>query len=145
METLIQKIKNEGIKYHIHWFSGCGDDDLRNNYYEQMKELSHMTKSSRTINFDKIDSLFNTLHEEGINIFNNNKKKIVDEYLKYYRLGSLGLALFQIINIPFLVASNLAVEAYDNIYSRLYSEPRFIVSLAIEQRIKKQFKVKEDL
>jgi len=145
LNNIINKLKSEKIEHYIHWLSGCGKNKLSDEYYDQMKELHSMTSETDSITAKQLGKFLENLEKEGRNIFHENKDNIFKKFRKYYNYGSLALSLLQVMNLQFLVASNIAAVALEKIYEKLEENPKFLVSLAIEDRLKKYFNKKKDL
>jgi predicted GTPase len=139
LDALINKIKNENITSYIHWLSGCGKDKLSDEYYQQINNLHNFTAETDSITAKQMKVFLDELEEEGKRIFAYDEENIFKKYKKYFEYGGVGILLAGFLNIPVLLLANLAYFGFQNLYSHLYMDEKFLISVAIENRIKTAF------
>jgi len=143
MDTLKQKLKDENVNSYIHWLSGCGN--FSDDYLNQMIYLYRLTNESKFIKESGINNIYSDLIEEGKSVVKNNKNEIFNKYKKYIEYTAIGLTFANMIGLPMLIFSNIAVYGLEKLYTDVLLDKKFLLSLAIEERMKTHFKKKDDL
>jgi putative ribosome biogenesis GTPase RsgA len=145
LDRLTQIIRKENIEKQIVWKSGCGEDEISDNYYNQMEILSAMTNNYITINPIFITVLYKQLVEEGKIVFEKNPIITLQRWIGYFNAGTLGLAFASMINFPVVLISTFALSSLHNYIDEFLINKEFLVTLAIEKRMKAIFNKKSDL
>jgi GTPase SAR1 family protein len=144
IKAIIEKHK---VKY-LHWKTGCNPKYLTDIYYDQMSYLHSIIHSRRKKYYrNEINMNISKMIIEGKEILRTMEKiKLSSKLKKWVMLGTAGLMIFQMLNLPSFVLTNLVSFGMEELLTYLESNENFLVLLAVEERIKNKFtKKKEDL
>jgi predicted GTPase len=145
LEKLKKTIDNHKVKY-IHWKSGCSFQNVGEVYYDQMNNLHEMILKLKYFSRDKIEEIVKTLISEGRSLLKKSTQtNVIEKIKKYVLIGSAGLAVLQFLNLPAFVLTNFATYGFNELIVFLENNENFLISLAVEERIKENLKKKDDL
>jgi GTPase Era involved in 16S rRNA processing len=138
-------IESHNVKY-LHWKSGCSSKSVNEIYYDQMNYLHNLILNIKVFSREKIQNLVDTLLSEGRNVLKKtSQNNMMHKLKKYVFVGSAGLAAIQYLNLPAFILTNIATLGFNELIVYLENNENFLISLAVEERIKESLKKKDDL